>query len=89
MNECRLVVSQKFIFLFFLLFEKQLIKLFVFCVEKKLRVFFFFYIMIQSLYYMNKLLTCCMLYSYLFERSRGYISLIILFIYYRHYSKCF
>lgn len=42
MNECRLVVSQKFIFLFFLLFEKQLIKLFVFCVEKKLRVFFFF-----------------------------------------------
>lgn len=42
MNECRLVVSQKYIFLF-LLFEKQLIKLFVFCVEKKLGVFFFFH----------------------------------------------
>lgn len=85
MNECRLVVSQKFIFLFFLLFEKQLNYL-CFAWKKSL---FFFYIMIQSLYYMNKLLTCCMLYSYLFERSRGYISLIILFIYYRPYFKCF
>lgn len=49
MNECRLVVSQKYILLF-LLFEKQLIKLFVFCMEKKIKSFFFF-IMIEFVLY--------------------------------------
>lgn len=58
------------IFFLFLLFLKQLNYL---CYMEQIK--FISDIMNLSLYYMNELLTHCILYSYMYDRSRGYISL--------------